>query len=168
MNTTITKTTKPANRPEGFTKADWETKTFRVYNGLLRLDKGEIIFTQFSNHPIVKELMEKCCECKTPEDRQKMSLILFEDMCKFCTRDHQKVNNVKTISSLRKFFNGEWKELKNRPVTYKEPKAPKTPAKKSDATTTAKDNKVVSKDEYEKAKKTIAQYYKAKRNQKSA
>ena len=138
MNTnTNTNATKKATRPEGFTKAMWDNDTFRVYNGLIKLVKGEILAPQFVNHPTVKTLMEKCCGAKTPEDRWGLFLNLIVSMDTYSTVDHVKVNKIKSISTLRSWFNGGWEEKATRPVYYKEPKTPakkakKAPAKKSE------------------------------------
>lgn len=135
MNTTTTNTTKKATRPEGFTKAQWDNDTFRVYNGLIKLVKGEILAPQFVNHPTVKSLMEKCCNATTPEARWGLFVNLIVSMDSYSTVDHVKVNKIKSIATLRSWFNGGWKEKADRPVVYKEPKAPakKAPAKKSNA-----------------------------------
>lgn len=123
--------TKKATRPAGFTKNIWDTDTFRVYNGLIKLVKGEILAPQFVNHPTVKSLMEKCCGAKTPEARWGLFLSLIVTMNTYSTVDHVKVNKIKSISTLRSWFNGGWEEKTTRPVVYKEPKAPKAPAKKT-------------------------------------
>ena len=135
MNTNTNNTTKKATRPEGFTKAAWETDTFRVYQGLVKLVKGEILAPAFINHPVVKSLMERCCNAKTPEDRWGLFVNLVVSMNNYGTADHVKVNKVKSISTLRQWFNGQWAEKATRPVVYKEPKDPtkkadKKPAKK--------------------------------------
>lgn len=133
MNTTTTNTTKKATRPEGFTKAQWDNDTFRVYNGLIKLVKGEILAPQFVNHPTVKSLMEKCCNAKTPEDRWGLFVSLIVTMDTYSTVDHVKVNKIKSIATLRSWFNGGWAEKASRPVVYKEPKAPAKKAKKAPA-----------------------------------
>ena len=162
------------NRPNTYTKNDWENKTYRVYLGVLRLAKREITFSTFADHPIVKELEGKLCGAKTPADFQKVSLVLFEYMCRFATKDHTKVSAVKTIASLRMFFNGEWKNLMARPVVNKEPKKPAEPKKdaKKQGKKPAKqvNNKpvVTLKDVPEEVKKQIlAEHYK-KNHKKSA
>ena len=133
MNTTTNTATKKATRPAGFTKAMWDNDTFRVYNGLIKLVKGEILAPQFVNHPTVKSLMEKCCGTKTPEDRWGLFLNLIVTMNTYSTVDHVKVNKIKSIATLRSWFNGGWEEKATRPVYYKEPKAPakKATAKKA-------------------------------------
>jgi len=131
MSTNTNTTTKKATRPAGFTKAIWDNDTFRVYNGLIKLVKGEILAPQFVNHPTVKTLMEKCCGTKTPEDRWGLFLNLIVTMNTYSTVDHVKVNKIKSISTLRSWFNGGWEEKATRPVVYKEPKAPAKKAKKS-------------------------------------
>jgi len=131
MNTnTNTNATKKATRPAGFTKAMWDNDTFRVYNGLIKLVKGEILAPQFVNHPTVKTLMEKCCGAKTPEDRWGLFLNLIVSMDTYSTVDHMKVNKIKSIATLRSWFNGGWEEKASRPVYYKEPKAPTAPKAK--------------------------------------
>ena len=137
MNTNTNTATKKATRPAGFTKAMWDNDTFRVYNGLIKLVKGEILAPQFVNHPTVKTLMEKCCGAKTAEDRWGLFLNLIVSMDTYSTVDHVKVNKIKSIATLRSWFNGGWEEKATRPVVYKEPKAPakkakKAPAKKSE------------------------------------
>lgn len=133
MSTTINTNTKPATtkRPEGFTKAVWENDTFRVYNGLVKLVKGEITLSQFTTHPTVKSLMESCGVAKTPEERQKATVNLIITMAKDRTSHGEKERHVAPIYRLRAFFNGEWKVKASLPVTYAEPKAPKAPAKKA-------------------------------------
>lgn len=138
MSTTTNTNTKPASRPAGYTKFDWDTKTCRIFDGLVKLTEKKVTVPQFVNHPIVKELMEKCCGAKTPEDRYPLFVSLLIYSCNYCTVDHQPVMKVKHISSVRKWFNGAWEELMDRPVVYKQPKEPtkktstkakKTPAK---------------------------------------
>ena len=125
MNTnTNTTIAKKATRPAGFTKAAWESETFRVYNGLVKLVKGEILAPAFVNHPVVKSLMEKCCNAKTPDDRWGLFVNLIVSMNNYGTADHVKVNKVKSITTLRQWFNGQWAEKATRPVVYKEPKNP--------------------------------------------
>jgi len=131
MSTTTTKptTTKKATRPAGFTKNEWETKTNRVYDGLIKLSEGKIIAPQFVNHPVVKELMERCCGAKTPEQRWKLAFSLFVHMDNYGTKDGEKVLKVKGFSTLRQWFNGGYAEKIERPVTYR--KAPEKKAKKA-------------------------------------
>lgn len=131
MSTTTNTTTKKATRPEGFTKAVWDNDTFRVYNGLIKLVKGEILAPQFVNHPTVKSLMEKCCNAKTPEARWELFVNLIVSMDTYTTVNHNKVNKIKSIATLRSWFNGGWAEKATRPVVYNEPKAPKKASKKS-------------------------------------
>lgn len=131
MNTNTNNTTKKASRPAGFTKFDWESKTLRVFNGLVRLvDKKDITFDTFKNHPIVKELLSKICNANTPEDRDRLVLSLIIDACHYCTKDGELVMKVKCIGSVRKWFNGGWSDKINRKVVYKEPKAPTAPKAK--------------------------------------
>lgn len=130
-NTNTTNAAKKSTRPVGFTKSQWDADTFRVYNGLVKLVKGEILAPQFVNHPTVKSLMEKCCGTKTPEDRWGLFLNLIVTMNTYSTVDHVKVNKIKSIATLRSWFNGGWEEKAARPVYYKEPKAPAKKAKKT-------------------------------------
>jgi len=135
MNTNTTNTT--TKRPAGYTKFDWESKTLRVYTGLVKLVKNEITLAQFVNHPIVKELAEKCEITKGMDDKTAvktrgwLTVNLIITMTKDRTHDHEKERHIAPIYRLRAFFNGEWKEFASRPVTYTEPKAPKEPAKKT-------------------------------------
>ena len=124
MNTTTNTNTKPATRPAGFTKADWETKTLRIFDGLVKLTQRKVTVSQFVNHPIVKELMEKCCGAKTPEDRYPLFVSLLIYSCNYGTVNHTPVLKVKCIASVRKWFNGGYRELMARPVVYKQPKQP--------------------------------------------
>lgn len=126
-----TNNTKPASRPACYTKRDWDTKTIRAYNGLIMLVKAELPKGRYSsmtmaylNHPVVKELFEKC---GIPKEERMVLNLLFAMVRERTTERH-----VVTISKLRKWFNGEWKIEK--PVTYTEPKEPKAPAKKSKKT----------------------------------
>lgn len=138
MNTN-TNNTKPTTtkRPAVYTKYDWESKTLRVYTGLVKLVKNEITLAQFVNHPVVKELAENCEITKGMDDKTAvktrgwLTVNLIITMTKDRTHDHEKERHVAPIYRLRAFFNGEWKEFANRPVTYSEPKAPKAPAKKA-------------------------------------
>lgn len=130
MSTTTTKPTT-AKRPAGFTKANWENDTFRVYNGLIKLVKGEITVSQFTTHPTVKALMEKCDVAKTPEERQKATVNLIIAMAKDRTSHGEKERHIAPIYRLRSFFNGEYKVKAALPVTYTEPKAPKGPSKQA-------------------------------------
>lgn len=128
MNTnTITTTKRPAN----FTKSAWEQTTFRVYNGLVKLVKGEITMSQFTTHPVVKSLFESCNVAKTPEERQIQTVNLIISMAKDRTSHGEKERHIAPIYRLRAFFNGEYKVKASLPVTYKEPTAPKAPAKKA-------------------------------------
>ena len=138
MNTTITKTTKSATRPEGFTKSEWDTKTQRVFNGLVKLAEKQIILPQFTNHPIVKELMERCCGAKTPEARWELTFSLIADSCSYTTKDGQKVLKVKSFGSVRQWFNGGYAEKMARPVSYKEPKIAEKKAKSTKKSTPKK------------------------------
>lgn len=136
MNTTTITTTKkaPKTRPEGYTKYDWDVKTLRVFNGLVKLCEKQISVSQFVNHPIVKELMDKCCGSKTPEERYPLFVSLLIDSCNYCTVNGEKVLKVKSISTIRKWFNNGYVEKMARPVVYKAPKEPeKKSAKKSPA-----------------------------------
>lgn len=139
-NTTNTTNTKPASRPAGFTKYDWESKTFRVYDGLIKLSEQKIIAPQFVNHPIVKELLEKCCGANTPELRWKLCFALFVHMDNYGSKDGEKVLKIKTVTALRQFLNGGWREKMARPVSHKEAKEPVKKAKK--ATQKAKKSEV--------------------------
>lgn len=143
-----TNATKKATRPAGFTKAMWDNDTFRVYNGLIKLVKGEILAPQFVNHPTVKSLMEKCCGAKTPEDRWGLFLNLIVTMDTYSTVDHVKVNKIKSIATLRTWFNGGWEEKATRPVVYKEPKAPTAPKAKKAAKKPVKKVNNVSVDQW--------------------
>lgn len=136
--------TKPATRPAGFTKSEWDNMTFRVYNGLIKLSEEKIIAPQFVNHPVVKELMERCCEAKTPEARWGLFFSLVVHMDNYGTKDGKKVLKIKTIAAMRQWFNGGWIEKLTRPVSYKTPNAPKTPAKKVAKKTPAKQTKTVA------------------------
>ena len=129
MNTT-TKTTT-TKRPANYTKSVWENDTFRVYNGLIKLVKGEITLSQFTTHPTTKDLFEKCGVAKTPEERQIQTVNLIISMVKDRTSNGEKERHVAPIFRLRAFFNGEWVNYANRPITYKAPTAPKAPAKKA-------------------------------------
>ena len=140
MSTTTIKTTKPttAKRPAGYTKADWENKTFRVYNGLVKLVKSEISLSQFVNHPIVKELCNNCGITTGMSDKEAVTtrgqivVSLLISMAKDRTSHGEKERHIAPIYRLRSFFNGDWKVKAELPVTYKEPKAPNAPkAKKS-------------------------------------
>ena len=131
MNTSTINTTKPAKRPANFTKAAWENDTFRVYNGLVKLVKGEITLSQFTTHPTVKSLMSAVGMANTPEERQKATVNLIISMAKDRTSHGEKERHIAPIYRLRAFFNGAWKDYAARPVTYNEPKAPKAPAKKT-------------------------------------
>ena len=149
-NTTNTNTTKKATRPAGFTKAAWENDTFRVYTGLIKLVKGEILAPQFINHPTVKTLMEKCCDAKTPNDRWGLFVNLVVSMNNYGTSDHVKVNKIKSITTLRQWFNGQWAEKATRPVVYKEPKDPTKKAEKKATKPAPKKIKNVSVDQWVK------------------
>ena len=161
-------TTKPAKRPEGYTKAAWDTDTFRVFDGLIKLIEGHVTMPVFVNHPVVKDLMARCCGAKTPEDRYALTVSLLISMAKDRTHNGEKERHVNPISYLRSFFNGGYKLKAELPVTYTMPKAPKAPAKKT--AVKAKSTKVVSiKDVPEEVKKAIlAEYYKAQQAKKSA
>lgn len=125
-----TTTTKPitTKRPANFTKAAWENDTFRVYNGLIKLVKGEINMTQFTGHPVVKSLFESCGIANTAPDRQKATVNLIISMAKDRTSHGEKERHIAPIYRLRNWFNGEWKVKASLPVTFN---APKDPAKKS-------------------------------------
>lgn len=129
--TTTNTTTKKATRPAGFTKFDWDSKTFRIYDGLIKLSEQKIIAPQFVNHPVVKELLEKCCGANTPESRWNVCFALFVHMDNYGSKDGEKVLKVKTISALRQFLNGGWQEKMARPVSHKEATEPKKQAKKA-------------------------------------
>ena len=140
MSTTTINTTKPttAKRPAGYTKADWENKTFRVYNGLVKLVKSEISLSQFVNHPIVKELCNNCGITTGMSDKEAVTtrgqivVSLLISMAKDRTSHGEKERHIAPIYRLRSFFNGDWKVKAELPVTYKEPKTPNAPkAKKS-------------------------------------
>ena len=165
MNTnTNTTTAKKATRPAGFTKGDWDTKTQRVYDGLVKLSEGKIIAPQFVNHPVVKELMERCCGAKTPEARWKLAFSLFVHMDNYGTKDGEKVLKVKGFSTLRQWFNGGYAEKMARPVSYKAPvvKAKKAspkgkkPAKKVQNVSVAQWVKGLTKDQIDQLKVEIA------------
>ena len=128
---TTTKNTKPATRPANFTKKVWDETTFRVYNGLVKLVKGEITLSQFTSHPVVKNLFESCGIAKTPEERQIQTVSLIISMAKDRTSNHVKERHIMPIYTLRKFFNGGYAEKSALPVTYKEPKAPKATDQKA-------------------------------------
>ena len=141
MNTntnTNTNNTKPstAKRPAGYTKADWDNKTFRVYNGLVKLVKNEISLSQFVNHPIVKELCNNCGITTGMSDKEAVTtrgqivVSLLISMAKDRTSHGEKERHIAPIYRLRSFFNGDYKGKAELPVTYKEPKAPKAPATK--------------------------------------
>ena len=159
--TTNTINTKPAKRPEGYTKNAWDTDTFRVYNGVIKLVKGEFTMPVFVNHPTVKDLMTRCCGATTPEDRYALTVSLIISMAKDRTHNGEKERHINPIASLRSFFNGGYKLKSELPVTYTMPKEPKATAKK--ATTKAKASKPITiKDVPEEVKKAIlAEYYKA-------
>ena len=129
MSTTNTKPTT-AKRPANFTKAAWENETFRVYNGLVKLVKGEITLSQFTTHPTVKSLMESTGVAKTPEERQKATVNLIIAMAKDRTSHGEKERHIAPIYRLRAFFNGEWMVKASLPVTYTMPKNPAKPAAK--------------------------------------
>lgn len=139
--TTTTTNTKPttSKRPAGYTKADWENKTFRVYNGLVKLVKNEISLSQFVNHPIVKELCNNCgittgmSDKDAVKTRGQITVSLLIAMAKDRTSHGEKERHIAPIYRLRAFFNGEYRVKAELPVTYKEPKAPadKKPVKKS-------------------------------------
>ena len=156
-NTTITNT-KPttSKRPAGYTKADWENKTFRVYNGLVKLVKEEITLAQFVNHPIVKELCNTCGITTGMDDktavkvRGHVTVSLIISMAKDRTHDHEKERHIAPIYRLRDFFNGGYKVKAELPVTYTEPKEPKAPAKKATKKTAPKKVKNVSVDQWVK------------------
>lgn len=131
MNTTKNTNTKPASRPAGFTKFDWESKTFRVYDGLVKLSEQKIIAPQFVNHPIVKELLEKCCDAKTPEQRWQVCFALFVHMDNYGTANGVKSLKIKTVSALRQFLKGGWQEKMTRPVSHKEAQKPVKTTKKA-------------------------------------
>lgn len=147
-NTNTTNTAKKSTRPAGFTKSQWDNDTFRVYNGLVKLVKGEILAPQFINHPVVKSLMEKCCNAKTPEDRWGLFVNLIVSMNTYGTVDHEKVNKIKSISTMRQWFNGQWEEKATRPVVYKEPKAPAKKASPKGKKSEVKKVKNVSVDQW--------------------
>lgn len=160
MNTTAKKTTKPATRPACYTKAVWDNYTFRVYNGLVKLVKNEITLNQFVNHPIVKDLCDNCGITTTTPDKDKakvrgsITVNLIISMAKDRTSHGEKERHVLPIANLRKFFNGGWAEKAALPVTYKEPKAPTTKAKKQTKAKNApakKQNKFANADEFVKA-----------------
>ena len=139
--TTTTINTKPstAKRPAGYTKADWENKTFRVYNGLVKLVKNEISLSQFVNHPVVKELCNTCGITAGVSDkdavriRGQITVSLLISMAKDRTSHGEKERHIAPVYRLRSFFNGDWKAKAELPVTYKEPKAPKAPKAKQSA-----------------------------------
>ena len=138
INTTNTKPTT-TKRPAGYTKADWENKTFRVYNGLVKLVKNEISLSQFVNHPIVKELCNNCGITTGMSDkdavkiRGQITVSLLITMAKDRTSHGEKERHIAPIYRLRAFFNGEYRIKAELPVTYNEPKAPKAPADKKPA-----------------------------------
>lgn len=148
MNTTTITTTpatnKPAKRPACYTKAAWEEKTFRVYTGIVKLVKNEISLSQFVNHPIVKELCNNCGITTGLSDkdavkvRGQITVSLIITMAKDRTSHGEKERHIAPIFRLRDFFNGGYKVKAELPVTYTEPKAPKTPAKKASKPSTKK------------------------------
>lgn len=142
MNTNTNTTTKKATRPAGFTKFDWDSKTFRVFDGLVKLCNQQVDVKTFVNHPIVKELMERCCGSKTPEDRYPLFVSLLISSCTYGTVGGVKVLKIKSISTVRQWFNGGWEEKMSRPVVYKEPKEP---VKKESKKASPKEKKQVKK-----------------------
>ena len=144
-------TTKPATRPANFTKKVWDETTFRVYNGLVKLVKGEITLSQFTSHPVVKNLFESCGIAKTPEERQIQTVSLIISMAKDRTSNHVKERHIMPIYTLRKFFNGGYAEKSALPVTYKEPKAPKATDQKAKKGAQKKTVKFANAEEFLKA-----------------
>ena len=154
MNTnTNTNNTKPstAKRPAGYTKADWDNKTFRVYNGLVKLVKNEISLSQFVNHPIVKELCNNCgittgmSDKDATKTRGQIVVSLLISMAKDRTSHGEKERHIAPIYRLRSFFNGDWKVKAELPVTFKEPNAPKASTGKKNSKKTGTTCKVQNK-----------------------
>lgn len=137
ITTNTTNTTATTKRPEGITKAVWENDTFRVYNGLVKLVKGEITLSQFVNHPTVKSVCEYCNITKGLSDKDAikvrglLTVNLIITMAKDRTSKGEKERHIAPIYRLRSFFNGEYKSKASLPVTYKAPASPKAPAKKT-------------------------------------
>lgn len=114
-------------RPAVYTKAQWDNDTFRVYNGLIKLVKGEVSIPQFVNHPTVKDLFAKAINITTPEARYTQTVNLLISMAKDRTSHGEKERHILPIATLRKFFNGEYAVKSALPVTYAAPKEPKKP-----------------------------------------
>lgn len=147
-NTTATKTHK--TRPEGYTKYDWDVKTLRVFNGLVKLAEKSITVQQFVNHPVVKELMDKCCGAKNPEDRYPLFVSLLVSSMNYTTVNGEKVMKIKSVGTVRQWFNGGYAERMARPVIYKEVKEPVKKAAKKATKKEVKKVKNVSVDQWVK------------------
>lgn len=127
MSTTNTNTnTQPKNRPANFHKDEWDTMTFDAYRGIVALVEGKTTGAKFLNHHA--QLFKRC---GVPSDGiHLLRLVTF--MSNYCTVKGDKVLKVKAVSTIRKYFNGEWASLDARQVVYDtKTKDPRTAAKKN-------------------------------------
>ena len=106
-------TTKPATRPAGFTKREWDEKTVRAFKGLTMVVDGTLphcntsILKAYLRHPVVAELFS---QCGIPADEQHVLMLLFA-----MVRERREERHIVTVSSLRKWFNGGWKVAEGKP-----------------------------------------------------
>lgn len=136
MSTTNTNK-KPASRPACFTKSAWETATYDAYKGIVALVEGKTTGAKFLNRHA--NLFKSC---GIPADGiHLLRLVTF--MSNYTTYGGDKVLKVKAVSTLRKYFNGEWASLDARRVVYdtktKDPRTvtPKKSSKSKKVTTEA-------------------------------
>ena len=117
--TTTTNATKPATRPDSFTKSQWDKATYTAYMSLISLAQGKVSVAQF-----LKDNLDLFTRSGVPADEAHV-LSLVIAMAKDTTMSGEKVRKVNPIGSLRQFFNRTWAEKDALEVRYKTPTAPK-------------------------------------------